>query len=179
MTVYRLLWRSTIQYWLLFLIDLGDKTLNGRKYRWQSQLGSIGNRTVCQSFPLLSIGAGLCRFSWFVCEKRYCLLYFEYRIFGTKKSHRRLHWEQLKKLWKALQIFVILIQWRRCYLPIEGYEVDLENKDYISQLKKRMESRLDFILAQKEANEGYNALPEETSLLIQHLIMELETLQQN
>ncbi|MGX7163791.1 phosphoenolpyruvate carboxykinase (ATP) [Enterococcus massiliensis] len=101
-------------------------------------------------------------------------------FFGTKKVTPQVTLGAIEKIVEGTADFRDFgPMTAMCYLPIEGYEVDLENKDYISQLKKRMESRLDFILAQKEANEGYNALPEETSLLIQHLIMELETLQQN
>ncbi|MBP2100710.1 phosphoenolpyruvate carboxykinase (ATP) [Enterococcus rivorum] len=60
------------------------------------------------------------------------------------------------------------------YLQIEGHSPDFSNKSYILKLKKRMESRLDFIQEQRDDLDGYNALPEESSLLLQHLILELE-----
>lgn len=60
------------------------------------------------------------------------------------------------------------------YLPIEGYEVEFTDTNYLDQLRKRMESRLEFITEQSTADDGYNALPEETSLLIQRLIEQLE-----
>ncbi|MHC5247915.1 phosphoenolpyruvate carboxykinase (ATP) [Enterococcus sp. LJL90] len=63
------------------------------------------------------------------------------------------------------------------YLPVEGHEPDFTDKEYVTRLRKRMENRLNFILEMKESNDGYNALPEETSLLIQHLILELESFQ--
>lgn len=62
------------------------------------------------------------------------------------------------------------------YLPVNGHELEFDDADYVSKLRKRMESRLTFILNLKEKDEGYNALPEEASLLIQHLILELEVI---
>lgn len=63
------------------------------------------------------------------------------------------------------------------YLPVDGHIPDFSDDEYLDKLRKRMENRLNFILEMRETNEGYNALPEETSLLIQHLILELENLQ--
>lgn len=60
------------------------------------------------------------------------------------------------------------------YMPIAGHEPDFNDLEYINRLKKRMENRLNFIQEQKEKNDGYNSLPEEASLLMQHHIMELE-----
>ncbi|MDH6364161.1 phosphoenolpyruvate carboxykinase (ATP) [Enterococcus sp. PF1-24] len=63
------------------------------------------------------------------------------------------------------------------YLPVEGHEPNFHDQEYITKLRKGMENRLRFIQEMREENEGYNALPEETSLLIQHLILELENVQ--
>lgn len=60
------------------------------------------------------------------------------------------------------------------YLPIQGHSPDFSNRKYLSKLKKRIASRLDFIQEQRDKLNGYNALPEESSLLLQHLILELE-----
>lgn len=59
------------------------------------------------------------------------------------------------------------------YLPIEGFEVDFADATYLTQLKVRMQGRLDFILAQKEENEGYNALPDEVAKVMEKLIEQL------
>lgn len=60
------------------------------------------------------------------------------------------------------------------YLPVAGYEIDLKNSEYLAKLKARMENRLHFITDQKEANEGYNALPDEAADLMRKLIVELD-----
>lgn len=60
------------------------------------------------------------------------------------------------------------------YLPVAGYEIDLQNSEYLAKLKARMENRLHFITDQKEANEGYNALPDEAADLMRKLIVELD-----
>lgn len=61
------------------------------------------------------------------------------------------------------------------YLPLADHPVDFDDRLYVQRLRKRIEDRLVFIQEQKDINEGYNALPEEASLLIQHLILELES----
>ncbi len=59
------------------------------------------------------------------------------------------------------------------YLPVNGFEVDFSDPEYIDQLRTRMQGRLDFILAQKTENEGYNALPAEVAQAMEKLIGEL------
>ena len=59
------------------------------------------------------------------------------------------------------------------YLPVAGFDVDFEDAEYVAALRTRMQSRLDFILAQKTDNEGYNALPDEAAELMQKVINEL------
>lgn len=59
------------------------------------------------------------------------------------------------------------------YLPIEGYLPNFEDSNYIKRLKKAMSYRLEFIQEMNEKNKGYNALPEETTLMIQRIILEL------
>lgn len=59
------------------------------------------------------------------------------------------------------------------YLPVVGFDVDFEDGDYVKALRDRMQSRLDFILAQAVDNEGYNALPPEAAALMEKVIAEL------
>lgn len=59
------------------------------------------------------------------------------------------------------------------YLPLKGYLPDFEDSTYIHRLKKAMNRRLDFIQEMNEKEDGYNALPEETTLMIQRVILEL------
>ncbi|AYW51357.1 phosphoenolpyruvate carboxykinase (ATP) [Tetragenococcus halophilus] len=59
------------------------------------------------------------------------------------------------------------------YLPIEGYELDLNDKKYMKDIHARLQSRLDFILKENNTNEGYDALPEETAEMMRHVISEL------
>lgn len=59
------------------------------------------------------------------------------------------------------------------YLPIEGFEVDFTDPTYLTQLKVRMQGRLDFILAQTKENEGYNALPEEVAKVMEKLMEQI------
>ncbi len=61
------------------------------------------------------------------------------------------------------------------YLPIEGYIPDFSDRQYLKKLRKSMETRSAFIQDVKEKNNGYDALPEETSLLLQRQILELES----
>lgn len=62
------------------------------------------------------------------------------------------------------------------YMPmLDKFEPDFTNQEYLQKLKKNMENRLNFLQEMRETNKGYNALPEEASLLIQHLILELES----
>lgn len=60
------------------------------------------------------------------------------------------------------------------YLDVKGYEPDFKDLTYVSLLKKRIETRLNFVQESKEKDNGFNALPEETSLKLQELILELE-----
>lgn len=59
------------------------------------------------------------------------------------------------------------------YLPVAGFDVDFDDPEYVAALRTRMQSRLDFILEQKTAMAGYNALPEEAAKLIQKVINDL------
>lgn len=59
------------------------------------------------------------------------------------------------------------------YLEIDDFKPDFENINYVTLLKERIESRLNFVQESK-VNE-FDALPEETSLKLQQLILELDT----
>lgn len=59
------------------------------------------------------------------------------------------------------------------YLPVDGFEVDFSDPTYVDQLRIRMQGRLNFILAQKTENEGYNALPAEVAQAMEKLLAEL------
>lgn len=59
------------------------------------------------------------------------------------------------------------------YLPIEGYEVDFSNEEYVKQVSARLQGRLDYILQVNDENEGYDALPKETEEAMRHVLAEL------
>jgi phosphoenolpyruvate carboxykinase (ATP) len=59
------------------------------------------------------------------------------------------------------------------YLPIDDFEPDFSDKQYIEQLKARMKDRLSFIINKKTELDGYHALPEGTENVLEQLIQEL------
>jgi len=59
------------------------------------------------------------------------------------------------------------------YLPLDDYEVDFSNEEYIQKVKARLQGRLDFILKENEENEGYDALPKEAEEAMRHILAEL------
>ncbi|MDT2829812.1 phosphoenolpyruvate carboxykinase (ATP) [Vagococcus carniphilus] len=60
------------------------------------------------------------------------------------------------------------------YLPVDNHIPDFENKEYVENLIKGMENRLDFLNDMKSEMDGYNALPEETNIVIERIISELK-----
>lgn len=60
------------------------------------------------------------------------------------------------------------------YLPVEGYEPDFNDKNYMELLKVRMETRLNFIREKETINHGFDSLPTEASLAMTKLINILE-----
>lgn len=58
----------------------------------------------------------------------------------------------------------------------EGFVPNLEDKDYIEQLKARMQDRLSFVENLKEAESGYNNLPEDASAAIKKVVAEANSL---
>ena len=63
------------------------------------------------------------------------------------------------------------------YLPIDGYEVDFADQNYLHKVQARMQNRLNFILEQQEAKEGYNALPKETAQTIENMLASLKKME--
>ncbi|MDN6639393.1 MAG: phosphoenolpyruvate carboxykinase (ATP) [Tetragenococcus sp.] len=59
------------------------------------------------------------------------------------------------------------------YLPIEDYEVDFGNKEYVKHVSARLQGRLDYILQVNDENEGYDALPKETEEAMRRVLAEL------
>ncbi|OJG98061.1 hypothetical protein RV18_GL003757 [Enterococcus termitis] len=60
------------------------------------------------------------------------------------------------------------------YVPIETLEPTFDDPTYLKKIRTNFERRLHFIQEQRTLMAGYNALPEEAALLIQHLLLELE-----
>ncbi|MCI8280615.1 MAG: phosphoenolpyruvate carboxykinase (ATP) [Lachnospiraceae bacterium] len=61
-------------------------------------------------------------------------------------------------------------------LEWEGFVPDLSDKDYIAQLKARMQDRLNYVTNLKEAEGGYNQLPEDAAAAIKKVVDEANTL---
>jgi phosphoenolpyruvate carboxykinase (ATP) len=55
----------------------------------------------------------------------------------------------------------------------EGFIPDINDEDYRSQLKARMEERLKFVANTAVLKEGYDRLPEDALMAIQKVVDEL------
>ncbi|QBO36455.1 phosphoenolpyruvate carboxykinase (ATP) [Periweissella cryptocerci] len=60
------------------------------------------------------------------------------------------------------------------YLPVAGFDLDFTDVTYLTQLKARMQNRLDFIMAKKTELDGYHALPEGTEEAVQRILVALD-----
>lgn len=57
-----------------------------------------------------------------------------------------------------------------------GFVPDLSDKNYIDQMKKRMQERLDYVVSLDTDKEGYNKLPEDASKAIEKVVKEANSL---
>jgi phosphoenolpyruvate carboxykinase (ATP) len=62
------------------------------------------------------------------------------------------------------------------YLPVDGFDPDFNDKEYVNRMISRMQNRLDFIIAKKTEREGYDALPGGTEDDVIKMIDTLKTL---
>ena len=58
----------------------------------------------------------------------------------------------------------------------EGFVPDLSNKDYVDQLKARMQDRLNYVTNLDEAEGGFNKLPEDAAAAIKKVVDQANTL---
>ena len=58
----------------------------------------------------------------------------------------------------------------------EGFVPDLSNKDYVDQLKARMQDRLNYVTNLDEAEGGFNKLPEDAAAAIKNVVDQANTL---
>ena len=58
----------------------------------------------------------------------------------------------------------------------EGFVPDLTDKDYITQMKARMQDRLNYVTSLDELKGGYNKLPQDAALAIKKVVDEANTL---
>ena len=58
----------------------------------------------------------------------------------------------------------------------EGFVPDLTDKDYVAQLKARMQDRLSYVEGLKEAEGGFNVLPGDAAAAIKKVVDEANTL---
>ena len=61
-------------------------------------------------------------------------------------------------------------------LEWEGFVPDLNDKDYVAQLKARMQDRLNYVTNLDEAEGGFNKLPEDAAAAIKKVVDEANTL---
>ncbi|MCI9512476.1 MAG: phosphoenolpyruvate carboxykinase, partial [Oscillibacter sp.] len=58
----------------------------------------------------------------------------------------------------------------------EGFVPDLTDKDYVAQLKARMQDRLSYVEGLKEAEGGFNVLPDDAAAAIKKVVDEANSL---
>lgn len=58
----------------------------------------------------------------------------------------------------------------------EGFVPDLKDKEYVTQLKARMQDRLNYVTGLNDVEEGFNKLPEDASAAIKKVVDEANTL---
>ena len=61
-------------------------------------------------------------------------------------------------------------------MPWEGFEPDLNDKEYVAQLKARMQDRLNFVKSREEAKGGFDKLPDDAVEAIQKVVEEANSL---
>lgn len=61
-------------------------------------------------------------------------------------------------------------------MPLEGFEPDLNDKEYVAQLKARMQDRLNFVKSREEAKGGFDKLPDDAVEAIQKVVEEANSL---
>ena len=61
-------------------------------------------------------------------------------------------------------------------MPWEGFVPDLSDKEYVAQLKARMQDRLNFVKSREEAKGGFDRLPDDAVEAIQKVVEEANSL---
>lgn len=61
-------------------------------------------------------------------------------------------------------------------MPWEGFVPDLNDKEYVAQLKARMQDRLNFVKSREEAKGGFDKLPDDAVEAIQKVVEEANSL---